>query len=493
MGETTVDAWGALEAPPLGPLGRTLPGPLADAPKGGEDTTILARETTFRRLLAAADVIAATMTVLAGVVLAAGQRPTWLALSAPALLVFGCKAAGLYDRDENLLHKTTLDEVPKLFTVATLGALLLYLAEGGLVTGELGRADVAVAWATLALSLPALRALARVLARHRSPGERCLFVGNADSAEAFREKLAGSSAVNAELVGWIPPDGPAAGEGTGRASLPERIRSLIVARGVHRIVLGPGASGSDELVDALRRIKGHAVKVSVLPDVARVVDSSAELDRLNGITLLGVRRFEISSSSRVIKRAFDVLASSLALIVAAPLLCLAAVAIKLDSRGPVFFRQWRAGRHGEPFEMVKLRTMVDGAEHIKDELLELNEAADGLFKISDDPRVTRVGAILRRTHIDELPQMLNVVRGDMSLVGPRPLVLEEDRRIEGWHRRRLDIRPGITGPWQALGASRIPVHEMVRLDYRYVADWSLWNDIRILLLTAAVVLRRQGL
>jgi exopolysaccharide biosynthesis polyprenyl glycosylphosphotransferase len=466
------------------------PGALVAVPEGREDLAILDRESTFRRLLATADVLATAATLC--VVLAAGQRLTPLALAAPVLLVLGCKAAGLYDRDENLLHKATLDEVPKLFTVATLGAFLLYLGEGALVSGGLERAEVALAWVTLALSLPALRALARLLARRRSPSERCLFVGSAESAEAFREKLAISRAVDAELVGWIPADGDV-DAGAGRASLPERIRSLIVSRGPHRIVLGQGASGSDELVDAIRRIKGHAVKVSVMPDVARVVDSSAELDRLNGITLLGVRRFEMTNSSRIVKRAFDVLASSLALIVTAPILGLAALAIKLDSRGTVLFRQLRAGRHGQPFQMLKLRTMVAGADRIKGELHNLNEAPDGLFKISDDPRVTRVGAFLRRTHIDELPQLLCVLRGDMSLVGPRPLVLEEDRRIEGWHRRRLDIRPGITGPWQALGASRIPVPEMVRLDYRYVADWSLWNDIRILLLTAGVVLRRQGL
>jgi lipopolysaccharide/colanic/teichoic acid biosynthesis glycosyltransferase len=116
-----------------------------------------------------------------------------------------------------------------------------------------------------------------------------------------------------------------------------------------------------------------------------------------------------------------------------------------------------------------------------------------LFKITDDPRITRVGRWLRRTNVDELPQLYNVLRGEMSLVGPRPLVPQEDRRIEGWHRRRLDLRPGITGPWQVLGSSRIPVHEMVRLDYQYVADWSLWNDIRILLLTIGSVVGRRGI
>jgi lipopolysaccharide/colanic/teichoic acid biosynthesis glycosyltransferase len=151
-----------------------------------------------------------------------------------------------------------------------------------------------------------------------------------------------------------------------------------------------------------------------------------------------------------------------------------------------------AGRHGEAFEMLKFRSMVDGAERQRDDLVHLNEA-DGVFKIADDPRITRVGRVIRRLHIDEIPQLVNVVRGDMSLVGPRPLPLDEDRRIEGWHRRRLDLRPGITGPWQVLGSSRIPISEMVQLDYQYVANLSLWNDIRILLLTVPQIARRRGL
>jgi lipopolysaccharide/colanic/teichoic acid biosynthesis glycosyltransferase len=136
--------------------------------------------------------------------------------------------------------------------------------------------------------------------------------------------------------------------------------------------------------------------------------------------------------------------------------------------------------------------MVDGAEHQREGLMHLNQA-DGVIKIADDPRITRVGRVIRRLHVDEIPQLVNVLRGHMSLVGPRPLPLDEDRRIVGWHRRRLDLRPGITGPWQVLGSSRIPVSEMVRLDYQYIADWSVWNDIRILLLTVPRVIRRRGM
>jgi lipopolysaccharide/colanic/teichoic acid biosynthesis glycosyltransferase len=188
-----------------------------------------------------------------------------------------------------------------------------------------------------------------------------------------------------------------------------------------------------------------------------------------------------------------VFGAALGLLAISPLMIAVAVAVKLDSRGPVFFRQLRVGRHGQRFFMLKFRTMVPEADVLKDSLRDRNEALEGLFKIAADPRVTRVGGFLRRTALDELPQLFNVVAGEMSLVGPRPLVIEEDQQIEGWHRRRLELMPGMTGPWQILGPSRVPLKEMVTLDYLYVANWSLWTDVKILLRTVPHVLGRRGL
>ncbi len=197
-------------------------------------------------------------------------------------------------------------------------------------------------------------------------------------------------------------------------------------------------------------------------------------------------------ASRAVKRWFDVAGSLVALVLAAPLLLAIAAAIKVDSPGPVVFRQRRVGRHGRTFWMLKFRSMVEGAEGQLSGLLERNEA-DGVFKLTDDPRITRIGRFLRRHYLDELPQILNVLRGEMSLVGPRPLPLGEDRRIEGRDRRRLDVAPGITGPWQVLGSSRVPLREMVRLDYEYATDWSLRGDLRILAHTVGSVIRGRGL
>jgi lipopolysaccharide/colanic/teichoic acid biosynthesis glycosyltransferase len=179
-------------------------------------------------------------------------------------------------------------------------------------------------------------------------------------------------------------------------------------------------------------------------------------------------------------------------VASAPLAALIASAVALTSPGPVLFRQRRIGRDGREFTLSKFRSMVHDAEAHKHALRPHNEA-EGLFKIANDPRVTRLGRILRRTSLDELPQLLNVLRGDMSLVGPRPLVPEEDGVIAGWHRRRLHMRPGMTGVWQVMGSARVPMQEMVELDNLYVLSWSPWLDIKILLRTLDFVLGRRGL
>jgi lipopolysaccharide/colanic/teichoic acid biosynthesis glycosyltransferase len=199
-----------------------------------------------------------------------------------------------------------------------------------------------------------------------------------------------------------------------------------------------------------------------------------------------------------LKRSLDLVASLVSLVVLAPLFALIAVAIKLDSRGPVFFRQTRMGQGDETFRIWKFRTMAADADARKAEVAHLNKHLHNggdprMFKIPNDPRITRVGGFLRRTSLDELPQLFNVLRGEMSVVGPRPLILEEDRHVGAWGRQRLDLKPGLTGPWQVLGRNEIPFAEMVRLDYLYVTAWSLFSDLKLILRTFPELTgRRRG-
>ncbi len=460
----------------------------------------LRRDALFRRALLAADASAILAALVLTVVFSARRVPlhlTWESLAGVPLLLVAAKLLGLYDRDETLLRKTTLDEAPKLFELATLCTLVAWLGGRLVVAGALDRREALFLWIVLGALLVLARTTARIIVLRLAPVERCLFIGDERSARMVGAKLTGHGGINAQVIAHLDMD-QVAPWSTDAFSAPRlaEIRDLAQTLDVHRVIIAPGwgaDADAGETLNLVRTLKAVGVRVSVLPRMLEVVGSSVEFDDLHGVTLLGVRRFDLSRSSGALKRCFDVLGASIGLIAIAPLMLAFAIAVKIDSRGPVFFRQLRVGRHGRRFYMLKFRTMVDGAEEMKDMLRDRNEAQDGLFKIAADPRVTRMGRFLRTTALDELPQLFNIVRGEMSLVGPRPLVVEEDERIEGWPRRRLELMPGMTGPWQILGPARVPLKEMVALDYLYVANWSLWTDVKILLRTVPHVLGRRGL
>ncbi|HEX5145634.1 MAG TPA: exopolysaccharide biosynthesis polyprenyl glycosylphosphotransferase [Conexibacter sp.] len=471
---------------------RVLPAQITEA-RG--PAASLRRDALFRRMLLLADMVALLSALLLTIELSSRSLElTWASLFGIPTLFVGAKLFGLYDRDELLLRKTTLDEAPKLLHVATLSTLIAWLAGGWVVAGSLNRREALFLWLSLTVLLLLCRAAARALALRTADAERCLFIGDAESATAVCSKLTDHAGVKAQLVAHIDLDdaGPwSAGAFSGQRLA--EIRTLAQQLDVHRAIVAPRSADAGEMLDLVRTLKAVGVRVSVVPRLLEVVGSSVEFDDLHGVTVMGVRRFELNCSSAAVKRAFDLVGTSLGLIACAPLMLLIALAIKLDSRGPVFFRQARVGRHGKRFFMLKFRTMVPEAEAMKDSLRYLNEAQDGLFKIADDPRVTRVGRLLRTTALDELPQLINIMRGEMSLVGPRPLVDEEDLRVEGWHRRRLELMPGLTGHWQILGPTRVPLREMVAIDYLYAANWSLWTDVKILLRTVPHVVGRRGL
>jgi exopolysaccharide biosynthesis polyprenyl glycosylphosphotransferase len=469
---------------------------LAGSVAEGDSTAASAsRDAVYRRLLAAADLIAATAAfVIAIPVLGHDSLGIWT-LVVIAMVVLVCKLAGLYDRDEHLLHKTTLDEAPVVFYVATLYTLLAFLAGANIVNGTFGREQAVALWGLLFVLMLLMRGLARCLAGALVDDERCVIIGNADAAHWLSTKLERCEGTKTQVVGRVP----LRLDDTSTNELPllgrfDALERLLAEHRVDRALIAPGRGDNDHrLLDAIRVVKRLGVRVSVLPRLFEAVGSAYEVDEVEGTTLLGVRRHGLSRSSWMIKRSFDLASTLLGLLLIAPLLAMIAVAIKLDSRGPVLFRQRRVGCDDRVFEIYKFRTMVDGADGQRAALADRNEAGGGLFKIEDDPRITRVGRFLRRTSLDELPQLLNVLRGDMALVGPRPLVVDEDCLIEGLHRHRLLVPPGVTGLWQIFGSARIPLDEMVKIDYLYGANWSLWLDIKILLRTVPFVLGQRGL
>jgi exopolysaccharide biosynthesis polyprenyl glycosylphosphotransferase len=456
------------------------------------------RDALYRRSLIGADLLAAAGALFFSIAaIGGGSLRIALVTAVPVVVALG-KLLGLYDRDENVFHKSTLDEAPKHFQLSLTYTLVVWFAAPWLIDGPFTRdAGAALVVSSFVLTWVA-RSMARAFARRVGPLERVLIIGRSGTRMRLAGKLTAAQP-GTEVVGYLPLEDErrvhAGWTGQDRrrrslamADLPELARQL----DVHRVIIIPGDADSDTMIDAISRSKASGVKVSILPRLFEVVGSSVEFDDIEGVTVLGVRRFGLSRSSEIVKRAMDLTFASLGVLLLSPLLIAIAIAIKLDARGPVFYRQPRIGKRGRPFQMVKFRSMIEGAESLQDALRERTGTADGLFKMADDPRVTRIGRFLRRSSLDELPQLFNVVRGEMSLVGPRPLVPDEDNRIDGRFRRRLRLVPGMTGPWQILGPMRVPLTEMVGIDYLYGANWSLWADIKILLRTIGHVLNRRG-
>jgi exopolysaccharide biosynthesis polyprenyl glycosylphosphotransferase len=261
------------------------------------------------------------------------------------------------------------------------------------------------------------------------------------------------------------------------------LREVLELLDVERVIVAFSGESDVDTLQLIRTLKDLDLQVDVVPRLYKLVSPGVGLHTVEGIPLVGLPQLRLSRSSRFLKRTLDVALSSIALLVLAPFFAIIAAAIRLDSPGPVLFRQTRMGSADEPLTIFKFRTMAADAEQRKHEIAYLNQhrgADDRMFKAAIDPRVTRFGGLLRRTSIDDLPQLLNVLRGELSLVGPRPLILEEDSHVLEWARERLRIKPGITGLWQVLGRSDIPFGEMVQLDYLYVTSWSLAGDVKLI-------------
>jgi exopolysaccharide biosynthesis polyprenyl glycosylphosphotransferase len=446
-----------------------------------ERRDIGAREALTRRVLATADVLAALAAVVLLIAYAGGEglRPATLVL-APVVLAIH-KIAGVYDRDDLVLRRSTLDEAPTLLQLAAIHALIVAAVGEALFSIKLGPQQIVLLWVLSFSFITFGRIAARFFARMAMPSERCLVLGDREHVEHVAGKLEGT----ANVVAAVSVDA--------HTYHSKRLAELIERHDVHRVVIAPASHDAADTVDLVRAAKAAGVRVSILPRVFEAVGSAVEFEQLDGMTMLGVRRFGLSRSSLAIKRVFDILFGLVCFTALAPAIALISLIVKLDSPGPVFFRQTRIGRDGKPFRIWKFRSMVADADALKQQLLERNEAGDGMFKVSDDPRVTRVGRVLRATSLDELPQIFNVLTGEMSLVGPRPLVTDEDELVRGVYRLRLHLTPGMTGPWQILGSTRVPMDEMVGIDYLYVANWSLWADVKLLMRTVPHVLGRRGL
>jgi len=475
---------------PAAALRPAMPAP-AQAERGSPLTRVKAPATGLWRefprplLLALADAAAASIALV--VVLSEFRQavtPVRVLVYLPVVIVL-LKLGDLYDRDELHLAPSTLDEAPRVAQLTGLLALAMAILPSTLQpSGPTAGAEIGALWAALFVALLGGRAVARFVAERLCRPERCLCIGDLDHVERLRSRLAASRA-RARVIACLPLTAADILELDDAQFIGGVVREL----DIDRIIIAASAAESGADARLVRIAKAAGARVTVLSDLFDAIGARFEFDGVNGMTMVGVRQFGISRAASALKRSFDVAATLIGLVVAGPLILAIAIAIRLDSKGPVFFRQVRVGRDGRPFSMVKFRSMVADADSQKEAFRALSEAGHGLFKITNDPRVTTVGRFLRRSSLDELPQIFNVLRGEMSLVGPRPLVVDEDVAVRGLDRSRLHLAPGMTGPWQIL-ASRVPLDDMVAIDYRYVTNWSPWTDLKILLRTGGHMLGR---
>jgi exopolysaccharide biosynthesis polyprenyl glycosylphosphotransferase len=270
------------------------------------------------------------------------------------------------------------------------------------------------------------------------------------------------------------------------------LRAVLEQHPADELIVTDSDYSERQLLGIVELAHRSAVKVRIAPKTTELLVQRGEYVPGQGVPLFELRPPVFVGAQWAVKRAFDLIVSAVVIVVGLPFWLAIAAAIKLTSRGPVFYRDPRIGLGEQTFGMIKFRTMVAGAAEQQSALEQENEAEGALFKIRDDPRVTRVGRLLRRFSIDELPNMLNVVRGQMSLVGPRPLPLRDHALLEDWHRKRSNVLPGMTGLWQISGRSDLSFDDLVRLDFFYLENWSIWLDISILAKTVPAVIASRG-
>ncbi len=331
---------------------------------------------------------------------------------------------------------------------------------------------------------------------------RVLVAGTNSVGRRAMQAIVSQPGLGYRLVGFVdegPNTGPV-GVGTEhrviwptRLGAVEEIESVVAAQAVDEVVIAIPADQQERVLSIIEHCRQEGVAFKVVPDLLQLSLDRVDLGNLAGLPLIGLKEPAITGWNGMLKRVLDVLVAGAVLLVGAIPMAIFAILIKRDSEGPVIFRQERVGRDGQLFTITKFRCMVNDAEAQRAALIAQAEGVDPrLFKLEDDPRVTRVGKWLRRWSLDELPQFWQVLKGDMSVVGPRPQLVEEVARYEDWHRQRLHATPGLTGLWQINGRSDLSFDEMVRLDLYYAEHWSLWLDIKVMLRTVPAVLRGSG-
>jgi exopolysaccharide biosynthesis polyprenyl glycosylphosphotransferase len=330
------------------------------------------------------------------------------------------------------------------------------------------------------------------LLRRAGVRRRAILVGDAEDVSELRRKLgSGRSGIDYEFLGALTAS-PALDGDLARLGGPETLPGVLARLQVDELIVSGSDLPEERLVEIVEQAHRQGVKVQVAPSTTDLLIQRGEYVPGQGVPLFELRPPVFVGTDWVVKRTFDYVVSGAVIVLGLPLWLVIAALVKLTSRGPILYSDRRVGVNEREFSMLKFRTMYSGADELRSHLEPANEASGALFKIRQDPRVTPVGAFLRRLSLDEVPQLLNVLRGEMSLVGPRPLPLRDYEKLEDWHRKRYLVLPGMTGLWQISGRSNLGFDDLVRLDFYYLENWSIWLDMSILLKTIPAVIAGRG-
>jgi exopolysaccharide biosynthesis polyprenyl glycosylphosphotransferase len=397
------------------------------------------------------------------------------------------------------LSTDVVDEVGTIMSAATLTVGLMVVVTAMLQQEQYSRAVTVYLWVLLIVVLSLGRALYRAIqgyCHRRGWGTlRVLVVGATDAGMMAMQGMMSRPDLGYQLAGFVydRPGAQVRDFGRFRAlGTVGDIPALIEEGSIDEVIIALPASAHEDVWPILTLCEQHGVALKLIPDLFEMSLSRVQVDDIAGIPLLDVGEKPLRRIARLTKRIVDVTIAGIMLLLTLPLVCALVVLIRLESRGNAILRQQRVGLGGKPFTCFKLRTMADGADELRPALQTLNEAQGPMFKIRNDPRLTRVGRWMRVWSLDEIPQLINVLLGDMSIVGPRPPLPVEAAEYDARHMRRLEVKPGMTGIWQVSGRSDLPFDEMVMMDIYYVDNWSLALDVRILFRTVTAVLRRRG-
>ncbi len=464
-----------------------------------------------RRMLLVADVLGLIAAFVAGELLLGSHGSNEISPTAELMIflvtlpvwIVGAKVFGLYDRDDERADYSSVDDLARVFLLATAGVFLLTRVSVLDIVPDPDQLKVSVIWALAVLFIVVARIAARsVVRRSTSYLQNTVIVGAGEVGQLVARKVLQHPEYGINLIGFVDAQpmerradlGHIAVLGT-LEHLPEIVRLL----DVERVIFAFSKDSHDQVLQTIRALGSTAAQIDIVPRLFEVVGPRVALHTVQGLPLVGLPPVRLSPSSRLVKRAIDVIVSALALFLLAPLLLVAALLVKLDSRGPIFFRQTRLGRGTKEFTPLKFRTMRVGTSDAAHRAFikvtmdaQAVPEAGGLYKLDREDAITGVGRFMRRTSLDELPQLWNVLKGDMSLVGPRPCLPYETEHFAPHHFERFLVPAGMTGLWQVTARARSTFGEALDMDVAYVRGWSLGLDLKLLCRTPGQMLPTAG-